>query len=542
MKKLVSTILIFAMAGTVLSGCGTDSAETTAAQKGQSQAAETQADAGNAAAEENAETKTYTMFMRGTFIDWISELKWYDEAEKRTGVHVEYVKGPSSQEDAYSEVDQRLISGTLTDCTFVKQAQANVYGSQGAFRDLAPLIRDYAPNIQNYLDEHPDYASLVTNEDGTIYGLLNQTPKLADFVFYRADHFEKAGVDASAIHTVEDFTAAMKTLKEFYGKDNPNYYPLCGRETFFRFAAWFDCANEISSEESNGIYYNCAKSGYDIYADNFYLMMETLKHWYDEGLVNPEWVAGAYGEGDWEAAMLNGDCSISYDFLTRPQWFLDNGGPEIDPDYRMAVLDNIQDENGNIMKYQVDVPYNEMRTTVINAAADDETAKTIIQFVDYFWSEEGQELCSWGVEGESFQVVDGKKEFIVDYAEEEGKPAGEKKWSFLNDRYTVCKPVDEEAFYAWNGDEVKDAAARLFDDEHLMSAYNIKYTNDQLKELDTLTASLNEAIVAQLTSFVTGKAELTEGNWQSFLDDMASRGYTKVEEIQLEAFRNTYGQ
>lgn len=540
-KRVVSVLLAAAMVGTMLGGCGSKS--TSESQKAGTEVSEKTGDSKETEAVEGQ--KTYTMFLRSTFVDWIQELKWYDEAEKRTGVHVEYVMGPDSQNDTYAEVDQRLISGTLTDCTFVKWAQANVYGAQGAFRDLAPLIKEHAPNIQKYLDENPDYASLITNEDGTIYGLLNQTPKLADFVFYRADHFRKAGVDAAKVQTVDDFTEALRQLKAFYGKDNPNYYPLCDRDTFFRFAAWFGCANNISETESNGLYYGStmgAKAGYDIYADNFYHMMEVMKSWYDEGLVNPEWVAGAFGEGDWEAAMLNGDCSISYDFLTRPQWFLDNGGPDIDPDYEMAILDNIKDENGNIMKYQTDIPYNETRATVINAETSDETAKTIIQFIDYFWGEEGQTLCSWGVEGESYQVVDGKKEYIVDYATEEGKPAGEKKWSFLNDRYTVCKPVDQEAFYAWNGEVVKEAASRLYDDEHLMEAYNIKYNDEQAKEMDTLVAALADQITAGLTQFINGKTELNEANWQAFLKEMEDNGYKRAEEIQLEAFRATYGK
>ena len=535
-KRAAATLMALALAGTLLTGCGTsgstDSTTAPATEGGETAGGQETADG----------SKTYTMFLRGPFVDWIEELKWYDEAEARTGVHVEYVKGPDNETDTYAEVDQRLISGTLTDATLCRQAQANVYGAQGAFRDLAPLIKEYAPNIQKYLDENPDYAKLVTNEDGTIYGLLSETPTLADVVFYRADHFEKAGVDPAQIETVDDFTEAMKTLKAYYGQNNPNYYPLCGRETFFRFAAWFDCANNISSEESNGIYYRSAKNGMDIYADNFYHMMEVLKGWYDEGLVNPEWVAGSYAEGDWEAAMLNGDCSIGYDFFTRPQWFMDNGGPDVDPDFQMAVLDNIKDENGNIMKYQVDLPYNERRATVINAAADDETAKTIIQFIDYFWGEEGQTLCSWGVEGESFEVVDGKKQYIVDYSTEEAKPAGEKKWSFLNDRYTVCKPVDDEAFYEWNGDVVKEAASRLFDEEHLMKAYNIKFTDEQLETLDTLTASLGEEITADLTSFVTGQIELNEANWQAFLDHKEAKGYKEIEQILLDAFRSTYGQ
>lgn len=532
-KRVVSLVLAAAMAGTMLSGCGSKAPETKATE------------AAGAGTEAAAGEKTFTMFLRSTFIDWIGELKWYDEAEKRTGVHVEYIKGPDSQKDVYAEVDQRLISGTLPDCAFVKQAQANVYGSQGAFCDMAPLIKEYAPNIQKYLDENPEYTALVTNENGSIYGLMSETPTMAELVFYRADHFKKAGIDAAQIQTVDDFTEALRALKAFYGKDNPNYYPLAGRERFLRFAAWFDCSSKISKEESNGLYYGSAwgpKLGYDIYAENFFGMMEVLKTWHDEGLARPEWVQGAYSEGDWEATMLNGDCSISYDFMTRPQWFLDNGGPDIDPDFEMAVLDNIKDANGNIMKYQTDVPYNETRTTVINAAASDETKKTIIQFIDYFWSEEGQTLCSWGVEGESFKVVDGKKEYIVDYATEEGKAAGEKKWSFLNDRYTVCKPVDDEAFYAWNGEVVKEAATRLFTEEKLQKAYNIKYNDKQLEEMDKLVTAMGDKISADLTSFVTGKTELNEANWQAFLDEMTKAGYARAEEIQLEAFRATYGE
>lgn len=530
-KKILTGITAAALTAALLGGCGSSSQAP-------------QNTAGSETTVENSE-KTYTMFLRSTFVDWLEDLKWYDEAEKRTGVHVEYTKGPSNANEVYSEIDQRLISGTLTDSTMMKQAQANVYGSQGALKDLAPLIKEYGPNIQKYMDDNPEYAKMVTNSDGTIYGLLSENVKMSDFVFYRADHFKKAGIDPSTVKTTDDFTAALKALKACYGKDNSNYYPLCGRDTFLRlFYSWYGCASTISSEASHGVYYGAlgAKSGFDIKNGNFYAMMEMLKDWYDEGLINPEWVAGSYSEGDWEAAMLNGDCSISSDFMTRPQWFMDNGGPQMDPDFEMAVLDNLVDENGNIIKYPCDVPYNETRATVINAKTSDETAATIIKFIDYFFSEEGETLANWGVEGESYKVVDGKKEYIADYAAEEGKPQGEKRWSFLSDRYTVCKPIDDEAFYAWNGDVVKDAATRLFTDDHLLKAYNIKYTSEQSKELDTLVGALGEPLVSELTAFVTGKTELNEANWQAFLDDMDSKGYSRIEEIQLEGFRSTYGQ
>ena len=84
-----------------------------------------------------------------------------------------------------TEVDQMVLSNTLTDSTMCKQDQANIYGAQGAFYDLKPLIDEYAPHIKAYLDANPDYESLVTNEDGSIYGLLVEGIQKGSFILTR---------------------------------------------------------------------------------------------------------------------------------------------------------------------------------------------------------------------------------------------------------------------------------------------------------------------------------------------------------------------
>ena len=127
--------------------------------------------------------------------------------------------GPEEFADCYAEVDQRIISDTLPDAVMTKLSQTNVYGPQGVFADLAPYIAKYAPNIQAYIDANPSYKSLVTDANGAIYGLCKETPIFADFIGYRADHFQKAGIDPATIVTVDDFTNALRALKAHYGKD-----------------------------------------------------------------------------------------------------------------------------------------------------------------------------------------------------------------------------------------------------------------------------------------------------------------------------------
>lgn len=536
-NRIGAAVLATAMVGTLLTGCGGGSASATASTgDGTAAASSTESSGGG--------DNTYTMFMRSAYVDWIKELKWYDVAEERTGIHVDYISGPEEAADVYSEVDQRVISGDLPDAVMTKLAQTSVYGPQGVFADLAPYIEKYAPNLQKYIDDNPDYKALVSDADGHIYGLCKETPIFADLIGYRADHFKAAGIDPDSIVTIDDFTKALETLKAYYGKDNPNYYPLTGRDTAIRFASWFGAASNISSTESNGIYINghYKDGSIDIMSDGAYKMVETMKKWYDEGLIQPEWVAGTFSEADWEAAMLNGNGSIFYDYYNRAEWFMENGGPDNDPNYQMGVLNFIKDDNGNPQKMTVSMKYNDECVTAVNANCSEDKIKTILTFIDYFYSEEGEILANYGVEGESFKTdANGDKEFIADYQTEEATPAGEKRWSFLSDRFTVCKPVDNEAFFKWNAPLIAEATGRLFTDENLGTSYVLRFTDDQSKEITNLLASVYDAQMSGITQFIDGTRELTPDNWAAFQQEMNDMGLSRIEEIQLAAYQAMYG-
>ena len=535
-NRIGAAVLATAMVGTLLTGCGGGSASTTASTGDGTAAASSTESSGDG-------DNTYTMFMRSTYVDWIKELKWYDVAEERTGIHVDYISGPEEFNDVYSEIDQRVISGDLPDAVMTKLAQTSVYGPQGVFADLAPYIEKYAPNLQKYIDDNPDYKALVTDKAGHIYGLCKETPIFADLIGYRVDQFKAAGIDPDSIVTIDDFTKALETLKAYYGKDNPNYYPLTGRDTAIRFASWFGAASNISSTESNGIYINghYKDGSIDIMSDGAYKMVETMKKWYDEGLIQPEWVAGTFSEADWEAAMLNGNGSIFYDYYNRAEWFMENGGPDNDPNYQMGVLNFIKDDNGNPQKMTVSMKYNDECVTAINANCSEDKIKTILTFIDYFYSEEGEILANYGVEGESFKDTNGDKEFIVDYQTEEATPAGEKRWSFLSDRFTVCKPVDNEAFFKWNAPLIAEATGRLYTDENLGTSYVLKFTDDQSKEVTNLLASVFDAQMSGIAQFIDGARELTPDNWAAFQQEMNDLGLSRIEEIQLAAYQSMYG-
>ena len=481
--------------------------------------------------EEKSSDGSFTYMMHSKFVDWLKDDYRYDEAKKQTGVDVKFVKGADDDADYYASVDQKLISKNFPDSGIVSISQSRVYGKQGAFLDLKPYIDKYGPNIKKYINENPDYKKLVTSDGDKIYGIISEAPSFADFIFYRKDHFEKAGITKVPTN-VDEFTDALRKLKAYYGKDNPNYYPFSGREQFVRFQSEFDAQAKIENGKSTGIFDN-AKNGTDIYTDGYKKMVEWYADLYKEGLIDPEWVDGSATEESWESKMLTGKTSVGYDHYTRPSWFMDNGGPSNDKDYQIAIMPYLKNINGQPSVHNTETKYNVLRAMVVNASSKDK-AKDIIKYMDFYFSKKGQNLFNWGVEGKTYKVIDGKKEYTVSYEKEETTPAGEKHWSFLNDRLTFAKPVDNEAFHQWNGELVKEAAEKYFNNENLKTYMPLDYTPEQSKELADLQAKVTEAVNAGVTKFVKGQRPMSE--WNQFLNEMEDMGYKKVVKIQQEAY------
>ncbi|BCJ97067.1 type 2 periplasmic-binding domain-containing protein [Anaerocolumna chitinilytica] len=543
LKKLTAVSLILVMMAAALSGCGSSKSTNKTNNNTGNDAQATQAADNSGNSDGVTPATSYKMFMRSQYADWIKELKWYDVAEEKTGIHVEYVEGPEEIADTYTEVDERIASGTLPDAAMVNLAQAKVYGEQGAFVDLAPYIKKYAPNLQAYIDKNPDYKSYVSSDNGAIYGLVKESPIFADLIGYRADQFKEAGIDPASVKTVDDFTAAMETLKKFYGAKDKNYYPLSGRDSALRFAAWFGAASYADANGSGGVYYNHEKDGsFNIKADGAYTWIETMKKWYDEGLINPLWVAGTNSEGDWESQTLEGQASIFYDYYNRAEWFMQNVGADGNKNYDMQVLNFLQDASGKTIPVTSSILYQNGCVTAVNSARNESTIAAILKFIDYFYSEEGITLANWGVEGESFTTNDSTKMFIADYTTEESKAAGEKRWSFLSDRFTVCKPVDQTAFYSWNTKLIADAANSNFKTENFLDRPTLIYSTSQEEELTNLVASVFEGESAGLTAFITGSKELNKDNWNAFIKEMDNMGLSQIEKIQAEAYTNTFSK
>lgn len=468
---------------------------------------------------------TFSYRIPDRFKNWLADDNWNQPLQQGAGVQVDVVDG-GPEDQHYKQIDLLLSSGDLEDASVAKMAQAQVYGAQGAFLDLAPLIDSSAPHLKAYIAEHPDFEKLITNDDGSIYGLVNEYPNIGPVSFYRQDMFSQAGI-SEAPTSVEEFTADLETLKSAYGSD-PGYYPLGGRDSFLNYQYAFAANDGIDdSGQVHGIYKS--GRGLDIHSAGALDMVKWYSDLYGKGLIDPEWVKGAVTEEDWQTKMLTGKISVSNDFFTRPEYFLRNADKKTYPDYSMGTMPALSN-GGTQMKVPANERYNLDRVFVVNAKTQNSNA--VIKFLDYLYSPEGQDFYHYGVEGTSYEVENGEKQYTVSYADNADQEVGKPVWNFAQDRLTYPAPVDDDAFYKWQGDFTKSFAADYFASS-LEASPVLKYTAEQQEKRSKLLASVQPLVDAEMVKFVTGARPISE--WQSFLDAADQQGYAEITQIDQAA-------
>jgi len=482
------------------------------------------------AQDKEAGSLQFSYLMPNRYQLWMEDLSYWEDMQKLSKVTIDLVDSGESDNSYYQSIDLLVGSGDLPDAAIVRQSQASVYGAQGAFKDLQPLIEEYAPNVKAYIEANPDYAKMVTSSDRKIYGLGIENPLYTNVTFYRSDHFEKADITANPT-TIAEFTDTLRTLRIYYD-DVQGYYPWIGRENYLHYAECFESNDSIDESGTvHGIYNG--GTGYDIYAKGFQDMIEWYHTLYEEKLIDPEWVMGTATEEEWQTKMLTGQGSVCDDFFSRPTWFASNGGPENDPDYAIDVMDLFQTNSGDTAcRYQNYI--NLDRYLVIPETA--ENTEAVMRFLDWLFSDEGLEVMHYGIDGiNTEKQEDGTYKWIAEFAVEAIKPVGEENYGVYQDRLTFPYPVDNETYYESLDAKVQEYCSDYFG-KYASYASQIIYTEAQQEERSNLLAKYDTEFAAGVLSFVKGETEINDTNWQAFLDKMENAGYSKINAIDQEAY------
>lgn len=380
-----------------------------------------------AVAEEPVEITYFRQELNRNVAAYYSETAWFQELENRLNIKLT-ILGPASSDDYNTAVNAMLVSGEYPDLLYFDWTQYSG-GALAGVEDgvIVPIseIPEYKEKVPNWfkvIEENDEVRRAVTQDDGSIVTFCHWEPNIARSAYWgyaiRKDWLDRLGLAVPT--TVDEAYAVLKAFKEqdANGNGDPN------DEIPFSCCNWwgtahpgFDTLAAAFSLKVN-VMYRDPQAGKITYwteynnGENFKAYVETMRKWYEEGLIDEEFVSQKYD--GWTAKITGDKVGMFFCFPDSvgswedsiKQTLKDNayGNPDDVCIYGLVPLKGIDGvpytyDNDNAM---VSFAGANQPTVITTAAVKNGHIEKCLELLNYLYSEEGSELNNWGVEGVSY--------------------------------------------------------------------------------------------------------------------------------------------
>lgn len=559
-KKTLAIILSCVMAISLLAGCGGNSS----------------APSGSDGVDENKVSGTATsvtwwmdpMQLSSSVLSGFDESLGWQKYEENLGVDIVWQQPASGQ--SAEQFNLIIASTEMPDIMYYDWLNGYPGGPDAAIADgkivaLNDYIDEYAPNFAAYLEAHPDVKMDIMTDSGNIYcfpaiytytsqdsdvwqGPMEREPYDETFIglIIRKDLLDKAGLDIP--ETLDDWYEALTAFKEM-GIE----YPISFTATFATLAQSFNAAFDVTVpvigmaggnsafalKEDGTIQYGPAQDGYGEY-------LEFMNKLYTEGLLDPDFMV--QDTTTMHTKIVNGQVGAWVQMMPTGISGLRQQVLELDPDsefYPVGVLNPVKEEGQSLRYRQGNLAYTSSGAAITTSCQDIATACRVL---DYAWGDEGNMILNWGIEGESYQMVDGWPELTDQILNDPQYTPSEafSRYRNLNGPYPqdhtqrlVLKrdyslpegAVDENiaALDLWSSDANGPVRAGL---------PSITMLTEEASEYANTYNELSTYVEEMFSKFIMGTEPLS--NFDQYQETLTSMGLDRVMELQNAALQRYY--
>ncbi|MNI10326.1 Lipoprotein LipO precursor [compost metagenome] len=395
-----------------------------------------------------------------------------------------------------------IASGDMADIYSVYSPDGQKYGSQGAFLDLSKHL-DKMPNVKAFLAKRPDVAQRMTSPGGEMYQLLNDGAGKANQMvwFYRDDVFKKHSLQEPK--TWDELYETAKKLKELY----PDSYPFVfrhGLSTLNSFGPSFGVYSSFFEDKATG------KIKYGATDPAFKKMIEYLNKLYKEGLIPPDWLSMDYKA--WTQFITTNKSFMTVQFIGQVE------------------IMNTQLQNGAHLKFMAPplgagtkayLPNGDVETSGFAVASKTKNLDAALRYLDFIYSKDGSDILSWGKEGETYTVENGKRKLAAQFKE----PTDLRKETGIMTAGTYGQ-LDFDAIMSLSNEN-----ERYSYQEAAKYRFPVTDTLPLLKPEETSSISvmvdqLDKYYKSSVAKFIMGETPMTQ--WDSFISELEKLGASKI--------------
>lgn len=454
--------------------------------------------------------------------DWAQSLFFARMAEL-TGVSFTFQQ--FTEEAAYPKAKADILGGELLPDVLFKAGltpqEELRYAESGVLIDLAPLLRENAPNLWALLEAHPDWREAVTLPDGKIVAL----PALADPADQVCVWLNKGWLDALHLEepdSPESFRAALTAFRDGdpNGNGKKDEIPLYLMGPWE--AKWLMSFFGLAANDYNVYLDEAGKVRYAPFQPQFSEFLTYLRDLNAEGLLGKEAFRGSHSlqeQMEQEASTLRVGGMISF----VPSSLLDV--KFVDQFIALTPLEY----GGRAVYRDLLGPVWRGAFAVTRACPDPAAA---LRWVDALYAEPGATLAMAGQEG-------------IDYSYNE-----QGRWIFMVDEMRGIDSLRADALMDATGEAVPGIRPAGFIENfdydlqtHLTTQtakvaqaarlpVPLRYLAEDVQaEIDELQLKLGEMVDTGIAKFATGETPLDAEHLASFEQELRDAGAERLVEL-----------
>lgn len=382
-----------------------------------------------------------------------------------------------------------------------------------------------APNLAAYVKEHPEIDRMIKTDDGKYYGypfirgdeylLTSAGPIL------RKDWLDELGLEVP--ETIDEWTEVLTAFKE----NKSSGAPLCIDLNSINFAGMFVGAYGIY----DGLYVEGDKIVYGPMEDAYKDFLTQMNEWYTNGLLDADFAS--MDTSTMQSNILNGVSGATYGSCGGGigKWLAaatEEGYDLVGAKY--PVLN--KGDKPQFGAYQFPVTG---RFAVITKDAKNKELCT--KLLDYGYSDSGHMLFNFGIENESYTMVNG----YPTYTEEITNNKDGLSMSVSLARYALSEymgPFVQDKRYMEqyaNLPQQKEALTNwMYTDMSNHAVPNITLSQEAQNELSTIRENIDTYKTEMQAKFIMGVVPLSD--FDQFREELKTRGIDKLIQYTQEAY------
>lgn len=516
-----------AMSVTALGGCGAPSEPIAEAPSQEdSQVVETGGESTGSEEEADDGEVTLTYFAQhlGNSITSFNDNYAYQKAQEDTGINIEFINAAagSYEEQLSLMIASRDLPDIIEYFTYSKGPEQAI--EDGIIIELNDLVDEYAPDYNRVLDMMDgEVRKQVTTDEGTLWSFACVQPKEEPSWFglsIRKDLLDQLGLDVP--ETIDEWETALEGFKSLGVEAPLNIrFDIEGDDRFTRLGQ-FVSAYGVGPDfylDGDTVKYGPMEDGYKEF-------LTTMNRWYEKGLLDKE---GFNRENeDYESMIVTGRIGASANGQGPTLKYNTIGKENVGEQFELVPVSNPSLVKGELPHYRQKNFYYKGNDTVITTSC--ENPEAAVKFLNYGYTEEGAMTYNYGVDGVSYEMVDGKPEFTDEVLNDE------RGWTYIRDEYKVHIGAYNRD---WEAAPITDFERECLDvwsrPESDMVMPIVSLTAEENNRYGELMTDINTYVSEMRLKFINGQESLD--NYDAFRQQLKDMGIEEAIQIKNDAYQ-----